>query len=105
MWPDSAIALLLAVGCFLVSVCAGRWLRLVQGVHLTDVNRLLLTVAQGLLLLAILSGLDQRPLSRAALLAGSMALAWGLLLTLASNGQPTGRWWQWWRWDFATPPQ
>jgi len=75
----------------------------VRGFSLADTNRVLLTVTQGLVLLAILGGLDQRPLARALAFAAPMALAWGLLTALAPGGEPTGRWWQLWRWRFAPP--
>ena len=102
-WPGSAIALLVIFGIVAVGLALGRWLRLARGFALADVSRTLITAAQGLILLAILGGLDQRPLGRALAFAGPMALAWGLLAALAPGGEPDGRWWQLWRWRFAPP--
>ena len=102
-WIDSVIALLLTLVSCAVGLAGGRWWRLARGFSLAEVNRVLLTVTQGLVLLAILGGLDQRPLARALAFAAPMALAWGLLGALAPSGEPTGRWWQLWRWRFAPP--
>ena len=63
VWLDNALALLLTFASLAVGLGIGRWLRLVRGFSLADTSRLLLTVTQGLVLLAILGGLDQRPLS------------------------------------------
>ena len=103
-WPMSAVALLLTVACCALGLGIGRWLRLARGFSLAEVNRALLTITQGLVLLAILGGLDQTPLARALAFALPMAFAWGLLGALAPSGEPTGRWWQLWRWSF-TPPK
>lgn len=102
-WPTGAIALLLTFASVALGVATGRWWRLTHGFDLTGVNRVLLTIAQGLILLALLSGLDQRPLLRALAFAAPMGLAWGLLTALAPGGKPAGRWWQLWRWTFAPP--
>ena len=102
-WVDNAIALLLGFASLAVGLGIGRWLRLIRGFSLADTSRVLLTVTQGLVLLAILGGLDQRPLARALAFATPMALAWGLLTALAPGGEPTGRWWELWRWRFAPP--
>lgn len=102
-WLEGLIALLLAFASLAVGLAGGRWWRLVRGFSLSDVNRVLLTVTQGLVLLAILGGLDQRPLTRALAFTAPMALVWGLLTALAPGGEPTGRWWQLWRWRFAPP--
>jgi hypothetical protein len=103
VWLDNAIALLLSLLSLAVGLGIGRWLRLIRSFSLADTSRVLLTVTQGLVLLAILGGLDQRPLARALAFATPMALAWGLLTALAPGGEPTGRWWELWRWRFAPP--
>ena len=100
-WPQSAYALLLVFFLVALGMGAGRWLRLVRGFDLDGISRGLITIAQGLILLAILGGLDQRPFARALTFAGPMAAAWGLLAALAPGGEPAGRWWQLWRWNFA----
>lgn len=102
-WPTGALGFLLPLAVVALGLAIGRWLRLVRRFDLIGVNRALLTVAQGLVLLAILGGLDQRPLPRALAFTLPMALAWGLLTALAPGGEPTGRWWQLWRWSFAPP--
>ncbi len=104
-WPTSAFAFLAAVLVILCGIALGRWLRLKRGVDLTGISRLLLTITQGLILLAILGGLDQRPLSRALAFAGPMSFAWGVLAALTPSGTPIGRWWQLWRWDLTPPPK
>jgi hypothetical protein len=97
------ITLLSTFALVAVGVALGRWLRLARDFSLAGVNRALVTVAQGLVLLAILGGLDQRPLARALAFTLPMALAWGLLVALSPGGEPDGRWWQVWRWRFARP--
>ena len=96
---------LLATGAALLALALGlalgRWLRLCRGFHLLDANWLLITVTQGLLLLALLGGIDQRPLTRALLFGGPMALLLGLLVAVSPGGEPAGRWWQLWRWRFT----
>jgi hypothetical protein len=104
-WLENLIALVLTLTSCAVGLAAGRWWRLVRGFNLADVNRVVLTITQGLVLLAILGGLDQRPLARALAFAAPMALAWGLLGALAPSGEPIGRWWQLWRWRIAPPKQ
>lgn len=93
-WPDSAYALLLIFAAVAVGLALGRWLRLARGFDLVGISRPLITIAQGLVLLAILGGLDQRPFARALAFAAPMAVAWGLLVALAPGGEPDGRWWQ-----------
>lgn len=95
-----APALALALTGLAVGLLAGRWLRQRRRIDLVGSNGGLLTVAQGLLLLALLGGLDQRPLARAALFATPMALGLGLVAALGPSGEPLGRWWQIWRWRF-----
>lgn len=63
-WPIGAFALLLTFASVALGLAVGRWWRLTRGFSLGGVNRALLTVTQGLTLLAILGGLDQRPLAR-----------------------------------------
>ena len=104
-WPNSAFALLTIFATVAVGLALGRWLRLVRGFVLDGVNRALITIAQGLVLLAILGGMDQRPFARVLAFAGPMALAWGLLTALSPGGEPDGRWWQLWRWRLAQPKQ
>jgi hypothetical protein len=104
-WPNSAFALLIIFATVAVGLGLGRWLRLARNFTLVGVNRALLTIAQGLVLLAILGGMDQRPFARAIAFAGPMALAWGMLTALSPGGEPDGRWWQLWRWRFAPPPR
>ena len=100
---DGPLALLIGIGGILLGVGAGRYLRLRHRFDLAGVNRVLLTVAQGLLLLALLGGLDQRPLARAALFSLPMAAGWGMVTALSPGGEPAGRWWQLWRWRFISP--
>ncbi len=104
-WPTSAFALLLIFAIVAVGLALGHWLRLVRGFALVGVNRALITIVQGLVLLAILGGMDQRPFARAIAFAGPMALAWGMLTALSPGGEPAGRWWQLWRWRVAQPKQ
>jgi hypothetical protein len=104
-WPNSAFALLLIFAIVAVGLALGRWLRLARGFALIGVNRALITIVQGLVLLAILGGMDQRPFARAIAFAGPMALAWGMLTALSPGGEPDGRWWQLWRWRVAPPPR
>ena len=82
---------------------SGRWLRLSRAVSLVGVGRVLLTVTQGLLLLAMLGGLDQRPLWRALAFSLPMACGLGLLTPLISTNEPVGRWWELWRWRLSAP--
>lgn len=102
-WLTGLYALLAALGCLVVGLGLGRWLRLRREVSLQGVGRVLLTVTQGLLLLATLGGIDQRPLSRALLFVAPMAFFLGLLTALGASNEPLGRWWQLWRWRFAPP--
>ena len=100
---DGPLALLIGIGGILLGVAIGRYLRLRRRFELAGVNRALLVITQGLLLLALLGGLDQRPLARAALFTVPMAAGWGMLTALSPGGEPAGRWWQLWRWRFVAP--
>lgn len=102
-WPLSAYALLIVFALVALGLGVGRWLRLARGFDLAEISRALIAVAQGLILLAILGGLEQRPFARAITFAGPMAAAWGILVALAPGGEPAGHWWQLWRWRFAPP--
>lgn len=93
-----ALAIAAALLGLALGLAGGRFLRLRRGFDLRDGNWLLLTATQGMLLLAVLSGLDQRPLARAVLFAAPMALCLGLLVAVGPGGEPTGRWWELWRW-------
>ncbi len=99
---------ILAIGAALLALAlglgGGRWLRLCRAFDLRDGNWLLITATQGLLLLALVAGVDQRPLARALLLATPMALLLGLLVAVSPGGEPDGRWWQLWRWRFTPSP-
>lgn len=100
---------LIAIGAALLTLAlglaGGRWLRLCRAFDVLDANWLLVTVAQGLLLLALLGGIEQRPLSRALFFATPMAFLLGVLVAVSPGGEPAGRWWQLWRWRFkpSTP--
>ena len=102
-WVTGLWAMLAALGCFSVALGLGRWLRIKRAVSLLGVNRVLLTVTQGVMLLAMLGGLDQRPLLRALTFALPMACGLGLLTPLIATNEPVGRWWELWRWRLASP--
>jgi hypothetical protein len=97
------VAFLATLAILAVGLAAGRWLRLCRGFDLREVNRSLLTVTQGLVLIATVGGIDQHPLSRALLLATPMACGLGALWAVAPGNAPVGRWWQLWRWRFSPP--
>ncbi|HEU5329309.1 MAG TPA: hypothetical protein VFU78_14530 [Thermomicrobiales bacterium] len=94
------LAFLAALAALAIGLAAGRWLRLRRRFDLRDVSRPLLSVTQGLALIATLGGVDQYPLSRAIVLAMPMACGLGALCAVVPGNAPVGRWWQLWRWRF-----
>jgi hypothetical protein len=97
------LAFLAALAALAIGLAVGRWLRLCRRFDLRDISWPLLTVTQGLALIATLGGVDQHPLSRAIVLAMPMACGLGALCAVIPGNAPLGRWWQLWRWRFSPP--